>query len=103
MNHTVSGRNFHGPYRLTLRGPAEGFILSERQARRYQRELCPFTECGCGGGYGKGPDSDSARIVAPVCGEGIPDHLQADLRAAERECWAPYPTRTCVLVLLPAE
>jgi len=63
MMHTVRGRNFHGPYLLRLRGPAEGMVLSESQARRYQHELCPFPDCACGGGYGPGDDPDSATVV----------------------------------------
>jgi len=62
MLHTVSGHNFHGRYEITLRGPAEGFVLSDAQAGRYWRELCPFEGCTCGGGYGEGPDRDSATV-----------------------------------------
>lgn len=62
MMHEIRGRNFHGAYSLRLRGPAEGFVLSKAQARRYQRELCPFADCTCGGGYGEGPDRDSATV-----------------------------------------
>lgn len=63
MLHKISGHNFHGRYRLRLRGPAEGFVLSDAQARRYWRALCPFADCTCGGGYGEGPDRDSATVV----------------------------------------
>jgi len=62
MLHEISGHNFHGRYRLTLRGPAEGFVLSDAQARRYWRALCRFADCTCGGGCGEGPDRDSATI-----------------------------------------
>ena len=62
MLHKISGHNFHGWYRLRLRGPAEGFVLSDAQARRYWRALCPFADCTCGGGYGEGPDRDSATV-----------------------------------------
>lgn len=61
--HTVSGRNFHGAYRICLRGPAEGFELSEAQARKVREALCGTSGCECGGGYGDGPDLTSARIV----------------------------------------
>ena len=103
MNHIVSGRNFHGPYRVVLRGPAEGFVLSERQARKYMRELCPFSECGCGGGYGSGPDSSSAVILDGD--DDLPEHLREAYRAAARECWeGPYPTRKLgPFVLIPAK
>lgn len=62
MIHEISGNNFHGGYHLRLRGPAEGFTLSPSQRRRYDQELCGVMDCRCGGGYGSGPDSDSASI-----------------------------------------
>ena len=60
--HTISGDNFHGRYELILRGPSDGFILSKNQAYRVKKSLCPHTDCLCGGGYGDGPDYDSAQI-----------------------------------------
>ncbi|MBI4695562.1 MAG: hypothetical protein HY749_16215 [Gammaproteobacteria bacterium] len=63
MKHTISGHNFHGRYGITLVGPAEGFVLSRSQTRRVERALCPSApDCKCGGGYGDGPDADSARL-----------------------------------------
>ena len=70
-NHEVTGTNFHGPYRIVLRGPEVPFLLSESQGRRYEHELCPFSDCTCGGGYGDGPDGDTARVWQ-VWQEGIP-------------------------------
>ena len=64
INHKISGHNFHGRYSLVLRGPAEGFALSEGQSRRYGEALCGMSDCQCGGGYGDGPDSCSAIITA---------------------------------------
>ena len=63
INHVISGNNFHGNYRFTLRGPAEGFILSASQKRKYNSNLCGYSDCTCGGGYGDGPDEDSAKIT----------------------------------------
>ena len=63
MIHEVSGHNFHGHYSFTLRGPAEGFILSESQRRKVDRELCGLSDCECGGGYGEGLAPDSARLM----------------------------------------
>ena len=64
INHIVSGNNFHGDYSITLRGPADGFALSKAQARKYRNALCGFSGCTCGGGYGDGPDADSAIVQA---------------------------------------
>jgi hypothetical protein len=60
--HTISGHNFHGRYTLQLRGPAEGFQLSASQAKKWEKTLCGFSDCTCGGGYGDGPDDDAAWI-----------------------------------------
>jgi len=62
MNHEISGGNFHGEYRITLRGPAEGFRLSKSQERKVDRKLCGISDCKCGGGYGRGADEDSALL-----------------------------------------
>lgn len=62
MKHHLSGHNFHGQYAVDLIGPAEGFILSKGQAARLAKALCGVSGCTCGGGYGNGPDPDSARI-----------------------------------------
>jgi len=80
MMHNVSGQNFHGPYSLKLRGPANGFVLSGPQGYRYQQALCGVAECKCGGGYGEGPDRDSARVFAPIDGSDLSEHPY--LRAA---------------------
>ena len=63
MKHLISGHNFHGRYEIKLIGPANGFTLSESQKKRYSKTLCPFNDCTCGGGYGDGPDEDSAYIT----------------------------------------
>jgi len=60
MLHTISGNNFHGGYCVQIRGPAEPFVLSAAQARRLDKALCPHNDCTCDGGYGEGPDKDSA-------------------------------------------
>ena len=50
--HTLSGTSFHGAYRVTVRGPAEGFILSARQAKKIARAKCDYDGCMCGGDGG---------------------------------------------------
>ena len=64
--HEVSGSNFHGSYYIRLRGPAEGFVLSEAQMRKVWKALCGLADCTCGGSlrYGDGIDERSARVVA---------------------------------------
>ncbi len=62
MTHQISGGNFHGEYHLNLRGPAEGFILSPAQARKFAHTLCGLPDCKCGGGYGRGLDLESAQV-----------------------------------------
>jgi hypothetical protein len=87
MLHEISGHNFHGRYRLFLRGPAEGFVLSSAQARRYWRELCPHADCTCGGGYGEGPDADSATVEQGFGrnGETVLTLIPAAQRQSEEE------------------
>ena len=63
MLHTYSGHNFHGYYSLKLRAPKVGGKLTKRQLTTIDRVLCGMSDCTCGGGYGDGPDSDSARIA----------------------------------------
>ena len=63
MKHHLTGSNFHGGYAVDLIGPAEGFVLSDSQAKRLAKALCGVAGCTCGGGYGDGHDPDSARIV----------------------------------------
>lgn len=63
MIHTISGHNFHGRFVVQLRGPKEGFALSDSQRRKLDKALCGMSDCCCGGGYGDGYDDDSARIV----------------------------------------
>lgn len=64
MKHHITGSNFHGGYAVDLIGPADGFTLTDSQAKRVARELCGVADCTCGGGYGDGPDPGSARIVS---------------------------------------
>ena len=74
---TVSGHNFHGYYSVTFRGDPRGFVLSDSQSRRYRKALCGMSDCTCGGGYGDGPDSDSASIVQILLAEEpVPEHLR---------------------------
>ena len=99
MMHEISGHNFHGSYSLRLRGPAEGFVLSDGQARRYRRELCSNLDCQCGGGYGDGPGRTSAwigfcRDMVDYRSARAPEHLWVACRRAA----ANYDA----LVLLPA-
>ena len=91
--HDVRGQNFHGPYSLRLRGPAEGFVLSASQARRYERELCSNKDCQCGGGYGAGLDPGTARVYFATA-----DDLPRDLSKAGH---ADYQAGGAGLVLLP--
>jgi hypothetical protein len=103
MLHRISGRNFHGSYSITLQGPAEGFVLSDGQTRRYHHKMCPFDSCACGGGYGTGADPDSALMVCPASIDDVPRHLHEAFRAAMGECGV-YPTRRYIPhVLLPAK
>ena len=62
MLHTFSGNNFHGYYALKLRAPKQGGQLTDGQLARINRALCGMSDCTCGGGYGDGPDHESARI-----------------------------------------
>jgi hypothetical protein len=61
--HEVRGHNLHGPYLIRLRGPAEGFELSEAQARKVSKALCGLSGCRCGGT--QKPSEDTARVIAP--------------------------------------
>jgi hypothetical protein len=63
--HEVVGHCYHGSYRINLRGPAEGFELSEAQCRKVWDTLCGMKGCTCGGSiaYGDGPDERTARVV----------------------------------------
>jgi hypothetical protein len=63
MIHTLSGHNFHGRFEIQLRGPKEGFALSDSQWAKIDKTLCGMADCCCGGGYGDGYDDDSAQIV----------------------------------------
>ena len=62
MLHTYSGHNFHGHYSLKIRAPQHGGQLTGRQLTRIAQALCGMCDCTCGGGYGEGPGTDSARI-----------------------------------------
>lgn len=86
MIHTVSGSNFHGPYSIKLRGPADGFILSDRQMSKVHDTLCGIGSCVCGGSlrYGDGPD---------WCGGA---------RIARANVAVPYGTNPWPLALIPA-
>jgi hypothetical protein len=66
MLHEITGHNFHGHYHLTLRGPAQGFVLSPAQVTKYNKALCGVQGCNCGGGYGDGPDERSADVFPAV-------------------------------------
>lgn len=62
ITHTATGSNFHGDWQIILRGPSNGFYLSESQKRKYLSAICPFDDCTCGGGYGDGADKNGATI-----------------------------------------
>ena len=100
----ISGGNFHGPYRATFRGPAAGFVLSDSQARRYWDTLCGLSGCTCGGGYGDGPDPDSANAItsADEVPANCPPDLARALAAAEREYHASNARREFPILLLPS-
>ena len=104
---TISGRNFHGAYRANFRGPTRGFVLSDSQVRRYNHELCPFQDCQCGGGYGEGPDPDSAReyLQPEDCPSDCPADLLQELHRAWTEATSSPPLRqqSPVLLLPPVE
>lgn len=68
--HKISGSNFHGAYNVSVRAPAAGGALSRRVARKVRAALCDYTGCQCGGGYGDGPDADSAIIDDTVDNHG---------------------------------
>lgn len=62
MLHTISGHNFHGYYSVRVRAPKEGGRMNDQQLRRIYQALCGMNDCMCGGGYGNGPDTNSATI-----------------------------------------
>ena len=68
MKHHLTGSNFHGGYAVGLIGPADGFKLTDSQTKRLAKALCGVEGCTCGGGYGDGPDPDSARIFVSDTG-----------------------------------
>lgn len=47
--HKLLGEGFHGWYEVSLRGPAEGFLLSETQTIKLRRARCGVPGCKCGG------------------------------------------------------
>lgn len=47
MMHEVHFTGFHGPRVIRFRGPAEGFILTPAQARKWRAAVCPFAGCLC--------------------------------------------------------
>jgi len=84
--HEVRGYNFHGAYLIRLRGPAEGFELSESQARKVQKTLCGLSSCTCGGDvrYGDGIELGTARVIRGW-GDG-PWNLLPASRKTDRAC-----------------
>jgi len=86
MNHIISGGNFHGEFRIVLRGPAGGFVLSKSQERKLDRALCGISDCKCGGGYGRGADWDSAETeMSDDGGLRLVPALDIAARAAREE------------------
>ena len=69
INHIYSGNNFHGDFRVILRGDAAGFTLSKYQAKKVKRAECDYEGCQCGGGYGNGLDAASAQLWDTNYGE----------------------------------
>ena len=47
--HNLMGESFHGWYEVSLRGPAEGFLLSDSQAKKLARARCGVPGCKCDG------------------------------------------------------
>lgn len=47
--HNLMGESFHGWYEVNLKGPAEGFLLSESQTKKLAKAQCGVTGCTCGG------------------------------------------------------
>lgn len=97
MIHTVSGHNFHEHYEVRFRGPAEGFVLSPRQAAKYYDTLCGVTGCQCGGGYGEGPSEHGAAVIQDGWandGEDVlrlvPEAERIAMREREAEEWAAW-------------
>lgn len=58
----ISGNNFHGNYAVAIRAQSGALLTDHQQARAALTARCG-EDCRCGGGYGDGPDADSARIV----------------------------------------
>jgi len=87
--HAVYGDSFHNGFGATFIGPAQGFVLSRKQARRWERLVCPFWDCECPGVTKWGPRS--ARIVP--AGRLRRHHL--DQIGARNADWDDY-------VLIPA-
>ena len=46
--------------------------LSRKVARKVRAALCDYTGCQCGGGYGDGPDANSAVIDDTIDNRGEP-------------------------------
>lgn len=55
---------------MTVRAPAAGGALSSKVARKVRAALCDYIGCQCGGGYGDGPDADSAVIDDTIDNRG---------------------------------
>jgi len=49
MMHEVHFVGFHGHSTVRFRGPADGFVLSPSQVRRWRMTVCPFAGCRCRG------------------------------------------------------
>lgn len=47
--HRLMGESFHGWYEVNLKGPAEGFLLSESQTKKLANARCGVRGCTCGG------------------------------------------------------
>ena len=49
MMHEVHFVGFHGHSTVRFLGPADGFLLSPSQVRRWRTAVCPVSDCICRG------------------------------------------------------
>ena len=63
MMHEVHFVGFHGHHVLRFLGPADGFLLSDSQAVRWRKAVCPVSDCICRGRVSLRFDRDSATVT----------------------------------------
>ena len=75
MMHEVHFVGFHGHSTVRFLGPADGFLLSPSQVRRWRQTVCPVSDCICRGrvslrfdraGASIEPTEDGYRLIPAV-------------------------------------